>query len=429
MILRLQDELRTGQDPDIDYGIDWGAGIGTGVVTLGAGLLGAAVIAGVVAALPVEVPAVAIAGIGAAILGVAFASSYYHRYQEAQDAHMAFDWRTPFWLGLVAGGDVPGINKMSESWYNSSVLTGASLNMTPQQRSASFYSGAGELATFALAPAAAREGTAIGEAATAVPSASSSAAPQGFDLWKLRASILLESKLSNGKLPGISGEVLGDKPLSDVALWNKGVTYGVHRHDADLGRKINLGREFEQVYNIKTSQWELYSGREKAVLLPSRKYSYLTKPTHNHPTPGVWYASGPDFISGRGMFVNQGASEGFLGRIVTGNQNMEGLRTVTDPSHLWIGKYWLLPEYDSTQIITPSGYLPSDIIFLRMVNQNPGNGWYTEVGFTVINRQGKNIGINIPDLVTGDPYFYGLEDYMLQKRDYNYGSPPGPSKF
>ena len=109
VIPRLQDELLPGNDPDIDYGIDWGAGIGAGVATLGAGLLGAAIIAGVVAAAPVEVPAAAIAGAGAAILGVgAFASSYYHRYQEAQDAHMAFDWRTWFWLAQVAGGGCGG---------------------------------------------------------------------------------------------------------------------------------------------------------------------------------------------------------------------------------------------------------------------------------------------------------------------------------
>ena len=108
----------------------------------------------------------------------------------------------------------------------------------------------------------------------------------------------LEPLRSGGKRPGSWGRALKE-PMPDLQLWNASVTNGVRRNG------INLGREYEHVYNTQLRGYELYSGKENVVLIRPDKLPFIVDSTHTHPA-GTWEASGPDFLKIRGIVGNYG---------------------------------------------------------------------------------------------------------------------------
>ena len=130
IIQRMQQEIGSGHDPDLDTGsIDVGAAVGEGAKTLATGVVMTAAGALVVATLPEDA---LLLGIAAIIAGIgSFANSFYQRTLEAQRAGIQTSWYT---RAEVAGGDQIGVNKIGAGVLNASVLTGEPLNLSPTQR-------------------------------------------------------------------------------------------------------------------------------------------------------------------------------------------------------------------------------------------------------------------------------------------------------
>ena len=151
IIQRMQQEIGSGHDPDLDTGsIDVGAAVGEGAKTLATGVVMTAAGALVVATLPEDA---LLLGIAAIIAGIgSFANSFYQRTLEAQRAGIQTSWYT---RAEVAGGDQIGVNKIGAGVLNASVLTGEPLNLSPTQRGQAIGGGVGEAGTLLFGPLAA----------------------------------------------------------------------------------------------------------------------------------------------------------------------------------------------------------------------------------------------------------------------------------